>query len=94
MRLKASDKLQAIMFIGKMEHDEERILYQFIIGSMVSFSVALVVGIVQGYITLLNGFYYLLGFWEFAILVAFLTKRRLINLRNRLVLEIKELGGK
>jgi hypothetical protein len=91
MGLRASDKLQAVLVLGRMEHDEDKILYQFVIGGMISVSVALIVGIIQGNLSTIVGIAYLLGFWEFGAFIFIITKKRLINLRNRIALDIKKL---
>ena len=84
MALKSSDRLEAILRLGELEHAEHRILYQFVIGGTISVSVAFIIAIMQGYLTTNNGVLLLLGFWEFALVIYILIKRNLNKIREEI----------
>lgn len=94
MTLKNSDKMMAIIELGKMEHGEIKIIYQFIVGGIISVSVAVLVAIFQGYLTLNNAMLFLIGFSEFAFFIYLIIKDRMKKVRRSIANEIMQLEGK
>lgn len=93
MTLRDSEKLQAVLLLGELEHSEDKIIYQFVVGGIISVSVAILVGMIQGHLMVDVGIYFLVGFWELAAALYFFTKRHLIKTREKISEEVKELEG-
>ena len=91
MGLKKSERIETILRLGEMEHAEHRILYQFVVGGTVSVSVAFIVAIMQEYLTVNEGILFLLGFWEFAIVIYTLIKRNLNKIRKEIEDKINDI---
>ncbi len=93
MALRNSDKLQALLLLGELEHSEDKIIYQFVIGGLISLSIAILAGLIQAQITVIAGLSYLIGLWESGIFVFIIAKKRLTNIRGKISEEVKKLEG-
>ncbi len=93
MSLGNSDKIKVILETGKMEHEEEKITYQFVIGGIVSVSVAILIAIVQNTLKLADAIFFLVGFYEFAVVAYVFIRKRMEKIRFGINEEIKKIGG-
>ena len=90
MTLKIEDKINSLLELGKLEHDEEKILYQFVIGAITSICIAVLIAIFRGYLRIEYAILFLLGFFEIAM-VFYLTRKRMSDVRFKISEEIKKL---
>lgn len=91
MPLKNSEKLEAVLEIGKLEHSEVKILYQVVIGAIASISAAVLIAVFQHNIQILDAVIFLLGFYEVAFYAYLRTKKKLNNVRYEMIDSIREL---
>ena len=91
MTLKIEDKINSLLELGKLEHDEEKILYQFVIGAITSICIAVLIAIFQGYLRIEYAILFLLGFFEIAMVLFYLTRKRMSDVRFKISEEIKKL---
>jgi hypothetical protein len=76
MALEDSDKMRAMIELGKLEHSEIKIIYQFVVGGIISVSVAVLVAVFQNFLALNDAVFFLIGFLEFAGIIYFITKTK------------------